>query len=247
MERFLSGQTSCDAANSPALGKPPCSPLIGAKSGWEPPCLDLLDEPEDSLGSQEDKDKSVGSKGIAIDACVHPAGHAPVEDLAYSSTRKLGHSHPKQGIATLGVYLAELPMALYLATLEQDEMSESMKLACKAVLCELLLFRRQPDEQHFFCIADTPDHGISLILDESWLALFPEGALAVCPVPWKAIKLCGKNFAFDAVGVVNAMSAPYRSKVSLLNLSTFDTNFTLVPEDDTECSMELIRKTLHCL
>ena len=67
----------------------------------------------------------------------------------------------------------------------------------------------------------------------------------MCPVPWRAIKLCGKQFAFDTIGVVNAMSSPYRSGVSLLNLSTFDTNITLVPEDDVECSMELIREALR--
>ena len=77
-----------------------------------------------------------------------------------------------------------------------------------------------------------------------WLALFPEGALAVCPVAYKAIKLCGKEFAFDTVGLVNAMTIPYKSGISLLNVSTFDTNFTLVPEDETECSMQLIRERL---
>jgi len=61
-------------------------------------------------------------------------------------------------------------------------------------------------------------------------------------VPWRAIKLCGKEFAFDAVGVVNAMTAPCRGGISLLNLSTFDTNFTLVNEEDVEVSMQLIRE-----
>ena len=40
-----------------------------------------------------------------------------------------------------------------------------------------------------------------------------------------------QEFAFDAVGIVDAMSAPASAGLSLLNVSSFDTNFTLVAED----------------
>ena len=43
--------------------------------------------------------------------------------------------------------------------------------------------------------------------------------------------LTHQEFAFDAVGIVDAMSAPASAGLSLLNVSSFDTNFTLVAED----------------
>ena len=71
---------------------------------------------------------------------------------------------------------------------------------------------------------------ISLILDEDALDDFPPDAIVGSPSVWRAFKLCGRLFSFDETGVVSAMYAPYERGVSLLNISTFVTNITLVEE-----------------
>lgn len=47
---------------------------------------------------------------------------------------------------------------------------------------------------------------ISLLLDEEASTLFPLEHLAVCPLKWTAIKLCGRRFDFHETGCVCAMS-----------------------------------------
>ena len=55
---------------------------------------------------------------------------------------------------------------------------------------------------------------------------------------WRAFKLCGRLFSFDETGVVSAMYAPYERGVSLLNISTFVTNITLVEESEMETALD---------
>lgn len=57
---------------------------------------------------------------------------------------------------------------------------------------------------------------ISLLLDEEASTLFPLEQLAVCPLKWCAIKLCGRKFDFHETGCVCAMSKVRSLKVSYI-------------------------------
>jgi hypothetical protein len=80
---------------------------------------------------------------------------------------------------------------------------------------------------------------LTFLLDESDIDSFPEGALTVSPQRWRLIKLGGRKIEFDETGIVTAMSKIDPS-IPSLNISSATTNYTLVPE-------ELIEQTLNCL
>mmetsp|Transcript_32468 Transcript_32468/g.68291 ORF Transcript_32468/g.68291 Transcript_32468/m.68291 type:complete len:390 (-) Transcript_32468:558-1727(-) len=88
---------------------------------------------------------------------------------------------------------------------------------------------------------------VSLIIDEPSLCEFPDGAILGSPTFWRAVKLCGRDFAFDETGVVSAMFAPYKERVPLLNISTFSTNITLVEEKDLDRALGAFEDALKII
>ena len=100
-----------------------------------------------------------------------------------------------------------------------------------AIITRLLFSRRSA--RSFWSYTHT-DAEISLIVEEEVLPTFPPDAIVGASTVWRAVKLCGRSFAFDETGVVSAMYAPHEAGVHLLNISTFATNFSLVEETDLE-------------
>lgn len=159
-----------------------------------------------------------------------------------------------------GFVLSVLPSSVMLARLSED-----FKLSdCGDILAKLLLF----DERYSFLERDIAkrtspisegsgsgtkfmfgiwrcDNEITLLLEESDMDRFPEGALVVSPQPWWIIKLSGRAIGYDETGIVSAMSQ-VESDVPTLNISTAITNCTLVPHERLEYTLELLSKALQC-
>ena len=76
-------------------------------------------------------------------------------------------------------------------------------------LVKRLFFDTNAARRSFWSYTHT-DCDVSLIIDEASLRDFPEGAILGSPTSWRAVKLCGHQFAFDETGVVSAMFAPYK-------------------------------------
>ncbi len=88
------------------------------------------------------------------------------------------------------------------------------------------------------------DDEITLLLHGDDYKLFPSGFLAISPQPWKIIKLGGRKIGYDEVGIVAAMSR-MEVNVSTLNLSTADSNYALVPNEQLESATKSLSWTLN--
>jgi len=126
------------------------------------------------------------------------------------------------------MHLTILPQRLHVASLKKEFLQN-----CGQALMQLLLFE---DQNRFFSFTATDDE-ISLILGEEPLKVFKstpniENYWEVCEHPWLAIQVCEGSLGFTSMGVVHALSDPLaKAGISIFNLSTAETDFTLVPED----------------
>ncbi|KAF9286822.1 GATS protein-like 3 [Mortierella alpina] len=115
---------------------------------------------------------------------------------------------------------------------------------------KLVLFPAGP--QHFFSYTET-DKEVSLILDESHIPGFPEDTLNVCNVIWRAVQIepgesglavPSQKMEIGAVEVVSQVSKPLADiNVSIMQISTYDADFTLLPECDLTRALECLSKT----
>ncbi|KAF9350661.1 Cytosolic arginine sensor for mTORC1 subunit 2 [Mortierella sp. NVP85] len=126
-----------------------------------------------------------------------------------------------------------LPFRLKLASIEKSDIPR-----CTHQLMKLVLFPAGP--QHFFSYTET-DKGVSLILDETHIPGFPEDTLNVCNVIWRALQIEPGESGLGAVEVVSQVSKPLADiNVSIMQISTYDADFTLLPECD-------LTRALDCL
>ncbi|KAG0200865.1 GATS protein-like 3 [Mortierella sp. GBA30] len=103
---------------------------------------------------------------------------------------------------------------------------------------KLVLFPSGP--RHFFSYTET-DKEVSLILDESHVSGFPDNALNVCNVVWRAVQIEPGECGLGTEDVVSQVSRPLADiNVSIMQISTYDADFTLMPECD-------LKRALECL
>ncbi|KAF9434210.1 Cytosolic arginine sensor for mTORC1 subunit 2 [Entomortierella beljakovae] len=114
---------------------------------------------------------------------------------------------------------------------------------CTHQLMKLVLFPSGP--QHFFSYTES-DREVSMILDETHIPGFPEDALDVCNVIWRAVQIEPGESGLDALEVVSQISKPLADiNVSIMQISTYDADFTLMPESDLIRALECLSEKLH--
>lgn len=86
---------------------------------------------------------------------------------------------------------------------------------------------------------------VTFLFPESDLVKFPEDRLTISPQQWKVIKLCGRPIGFNETGVVSAMSGIDPTFPSL-NISTAQTNCTLVPQELISVTAKDLSTVLNC-
>lgn len=68
--------------------------------------------------------------------------------------------------------------------------------------------------------------------------------MIIVPDRWRAIKLCGRTFGFDEIGVVAAMSG-FETDSQVLNVSTYGNNVAFVLEETLEESIATLSASLN--
>jgi len=86
---------------------------------------------------------------------------------------------------------------------------------------------------------------LTFLLDENDVYRFPEESLVISPQRWRVVKLCGRALDQHETGIVTAMSR-IDSDVPTLNISTSCTNYTLVPDDRLQQTLETLSVKLSC-
>lgn len=93
----------------------------------------------------------------------------------------------------------------------------------------------------FFSVTRTSEE-LSIVAEES---LTPEGPQS--QPGWRALKVHGP-FAFSEIGVVSALAAPLALvKLSMLVLSTFDTDYLLVASSDLARAIAVLQQAGHTI
>ncbi|KAI1315862.1 GATS protein-like 3 [Mortierella claussenii] len=117
-----------------------------------------------------------------------------------------------------------LPFRLKLASIEKSDIPR-----CTHQLMKLVLF---------------PAGEVSLILDETHIPGFPEDTLNVCNVIWRAVQIEPGESGLGALEVVSQVSKPLADiNVSIMQISTYDADFTLMPECDLIRALDCLANT----
>ncbi|GJJ75798.1 uncharacterized protein EMPS_08156 [Entomortierella parvispora] len=126
-----------------------------------------------------------------------------------------------------------LPFRLKLASIAKGDIPR-----CTHQLMKLVLFPAGP--QHLFSYTET-EREVSLILDESHIAGFPEDTLDVCNVIWRAVEIEPGESGLGAVEAISHVSKALADiNVSIMQISTYDADFTLLPECDLTRALECL-------
>ncbi|KAF9080767.1 GATS protein-like 3 [Mortierella sp. GBA35] len=126
-----------------------------------------------------------------------------------------------------------LPFRLQLASLQKKDIPR-----CTHRLMKLVLFPSGP--RHFFSYTET-DKEVSLILDEEHIRGFPPNTVNVCRVIWRAIQIEPGESGLGAEEVISLVSKPLADvNVSIMQISTYDADFTLLPECDLQRALECL-------
>eukprot|EP00164_Ancoracysta_twista_P001314 GFYU01001718.1.p1 GENE.GFYU01001718.1~~GFYU01001718.1.p1 ORF type:complete len:322 (-),score=59.87 GFYU01001718.1:114-1079(-) len=137
------------------------------------------------------------------------------------------------------VKVEALPNKILLATIKRDQMQEVMY-----ELMQTIFYPPGLTSERFLSYTVTNDE-ISLFFDESTAELFKGSSSMVLDTSiWRALKLNVKeSIGFDQTGIVSAMSTPLSKEgITMLNVSTFDTDITLVYEDNAARALEILNK-----
>lgn len=166
---------------------------------------------------------------------------------AWRCRPRLGGPGKARGAAPLGSPArAALPsLAVVLGpTLTVARLNERCADEVSCLLMRVLLFEGDTDGgagSTFWSYAHTADgYGdMSIIMEAGLLDRFPEGTIVGDCALWRAVKLCGHDFAFDETGVVSAMlHGVCKEGLPVLNLSTFATNMTIVEAESVDQALK---------
>lgn len=90
------------------------------------------------------------------------------------------------------------------------------------------------EKSSFFSLTKTDDE-LSLVIETKFL---PEHQYA--NEGWRAFEVCGP-MAFSLVGILNQITQPLaKNNISIFSISTFDTDYILVKEEQVERAREIL-------
>lgn len=96
-------------------------------------------------------------------------------------------------------------------------------------------------ESDFYSITRTPDE-LSIICNRLNIPKYLK-----CDSDWRVLKIDG-TFPFDEIGILNAITMPLaEANISLLTVSTYDTDLILVKESHFEQAVRFLESAGHSL
>jgi len=133
--------------------------------------------------------------------------------------------------------LSLLPFRLYICRFSFEHLKEFTHQICQIVL------RRNEQENSFFCFTETQE-GVSLILDEHLFKLFPTSTkFEVSIQTWRALQVNEGSLGYTSTGIICQLARPL-SDMSIFNISTWGTDYTLVPEKHIWSAIHKLEKDI---
>jgi len=129
--------------------------------------------------------------------------------------------------------LTVLPNRLRVAQLRKSDLQ-----TCALALIKTILFS---NKERFLSYTDTSVE-ISIVLDEETVKEFPEDTLQFSPKLYRALELTSNSDSHSSL--VHSMSDPLaRAGISIFYISTYETDYTLIPEEDIHEAIDCLRKS----
>ncbi|KAL6077117.1 GATS protein-like 3 [Balamuthia mandrillaris] len=134
--------------------------------------------------------------------------------------------------------ISTLPQKLFLASIQRENVNE-----CFRAILQLAFF--PVSSTSFFSYTETEDE-ISVLVDEHSLSLFPEDAIVLCPPARRAIQVYEGAEAINMTGYISLLAGAIASAgISIIYLSTFNTDLIVVAEEHLEEAHECLKKALQ--
>jgi len=126
---------------------------------------------------------------------------------------------------------------LYVAQLQKNNLQ-----MCALSLIKIMLFS---DKDRFFSYTDTSSE-ISIVMDEETFKEFPEDTLELSPKLYRALEFT--SGPSSSAYLVHSMSDPLaRAGISIFYISTYETDYTLIAEEDIHRAVDCLRKSFPLL
>jgi hypothetical protein len=139
--------------------------------------------------------------------------------------------------------LAVLPYRLILASLPRSSLPQ-----VTWSLLKLAFLVEDARDGYFFSFTETPRE-ISLILDVRYASLLPSNIVTLSPQIWRCLEIYpGGDTGFNEFKTVHAIAQPLaNAEISIFQVSTFESDFTLVAEDSLERALGCLKPYFRVL
>jgi len=191
------------------------------------PTLYLSQHKSDLILVQEDAvEKAVAQLSSRISS---------TQNLEQRFSTKAGKSQPSK------IVVSTLPESLYILSAKDSSLLPNYT---HSLLKEFFF---PQNCKRLFSFTSSPSE-TSIIMSTDSMCAFPSTAFDIVPACWKAIHVGSEGslgFSGNNVSLISGILA--RANVSLIYLSTFHTDFILVPGDQLESTLTSLRQSLHII
>lgn len=155
-----------------------------------------------------------------------------IRGALYKSSSRMKHSE-------YSMVITKLPYQLYIVSLAKDAIG-----ALAEHLIKLFFF---PDRSNrFFSFTETPDE-VSVILDVPSAQVLPRSCLS-CSIVWRVLQISEGSYGSHGTETVSKFAKPLaEARISIMNVSTYFNDYTLVEENKMDKSLEEMRKSLNVI
>jgi len=137
------------------------------------------------------------------------------------------------------MHLSVLPYRLRIAQLERKKCN-----VCALSILNIMMFS---EKDRFFSYTDTTKE-ISLVLDEDTVKEFPDQLLVLSPKHFRALELNSSAHPQGSTGIVHFLSHPLANAgISIYYISTYETDYTLIMEEDLSKAIQYLKGSIPSL
>jgi hypothetical protein len=134
-----------------------------------------------------------------------------------------------------------LPVRLVLISLEKPKIKENLHAILDCAFYS---------KEYLFSYTETPQN-VSLIVEAKFANLFNESQVNVCPTVWRCVEVfageSGGNLS-ELSKIIHTLAEPFAvNAISIFQLSTFSSDFTLVPEERLKDAIDCLKDKFHII
>lgn len=168
---------------------------------------------------------------------VHYEGNLGSSTGSSASSGSIGKSY-KSKQAACSMVITKLPYQIYITSLSKDRIGPLAEHLLK-------LFFFPARENRFFSFTETPDE-VSIMLDMASAELLP--SVTQSGIVWRVLQISQGAYGSHGTETVSKFAKPLAdAHISIMNVSTYMNDYTLVEESDMDKSLEELKKNINVI